>query len=207
MEASKRIALGGDVADRVPKHPMPMDRVGMVSELVRDYVAFTPALLYIYTPFGDRLWRGFMDEHNVDLEIYHYRFEIPLFRGLETSSGSRDWNHVLWFVSRPWWRSLEDYLLSIQAVAHEPSLQLYAVGSQDFDIPDIPGPAVTEPRPAASLPIVVLGVSSSWAQIGLRQPRVANGPVGRPLPELIRVDPTPRMTQQWKMVKQEYEGD
>ena len=87
---------------RAPRQPLPCSPLANGSDLAAEYEFFTPALLHLYGRVVEAAWADVVHAHP-GLVYYFVKFDLPLFSGLQSESGSVDWNHVLFGVRRAYY--------------------------------------------------------------------------------------------------------
>lgn len=109
-----------DIAERFPKSKLNVSGSSALADMVKDYVFFTPAVLYLYGGLSDLAWIDLVKQRNSAFRIFHHKFQAPLFNGLELRIGGQlvdsDWNHVLWAVETPVWFEIQRWLTNIVLV-------------------------------------------------------------------------------------------
>ena len=143
------------------------------------YVWYTPALMY--------LWGRFSDTPLIDITrrtncpILWYRFDEPIFRGLELGPDN-SWNYMLWACPREHWDGLVDGVLET-AQFDLPKRLLYTYALQVTKVYD---PLVVDrqkffiPGVTATLDINVFAVCTNKHQIVFRsesKPGVSPAPI------------------------------
>jgi len=111
------------------KYPLRLGAAAALGDVLDEYVFFTPASLYLHGYFCDAPLIDFVWEMGGDVRLYHRRFNRPIFRGLETRDGDKDWNHVLWAIKREFWANFNDFLISTVLSFREatpPHLSMFA---------------------------------------------------------------------------------
>jgi hypothetical protein len=151
-----------DPLGRVKKHELRLGRAESLASLQKEYVFFTPALLYVLSVVDDRPLCDLMWELGRDIPIYFKKFTWPMFRRLETADGDTAWNHALWAVRPDHWDYLLDFYCSMAIRNHERK-QLYRVAAQDVLVVD---PLVVEAKglllgSAATLQVTAFGVNGT----------------------------------------------
>ena len=124
-----------DALGRVKKTRLNLSKYSSLAPLAQEYTFFTPALLYLHGAFLESMWLDYMYELGEPVNFYHYKFEKPLFEGLHTPDGDRDWNHVLWLMEKPFYPSLEDFVCSL-SIAHRERRQFRRYGVQRLTLFD-----------------------------------------------------------------------
>jgi hypothetical protein len=124
------------------------------------FVFWTPAVQYLYGGLNDTILTDFQESINQEVIFYHHRFQLPLFRGLETPRSS-DWNYVLWAVERELWDPLVDHFCSATMVDRPWGIVCkYAL--QDLEVAD---PLYMQraiiPNEVAILPVHAFGVKTN----------------------------------------------
>ena len=124
-----------DASGLYPKRPIrlssKMERLSQVSD---EYVFFTPGPLYLGAGLTDRLLHEHASRHG-KISLAFHRFDQPIFRGLDSPSGDRSWNHVLWAIPRHQHAAFQDTLVS--AVLSDPvARRVSRVGMQSFEVVD-----------------------------------------------------------------------
>ena len=152
--------VGSVLGDDAPKYPMTFGKAERLG-VFENYRFFTPALLYLYGRFTDAPLVQFLDEHP-DARFLHYRFDRPLFTGLDTPDTDNEWNYVLWAIEVEHWEALDNWLLSVTMV-DEPGMAVYRVGANDLVIMD---PLVADKSPVLppqlpTIEITYYGVNGS----------------------------------------------
>ena len=116
---------------RVPKYRARFDGFKNLSD-VPNLTWFTPAMLYRWGRFSDLQLSDVVTR--LDLKIFWYTFNRPIFRGLEIANDA-GWNHTLWAVEQPKWNQLVDEIVSmIQVNTQEKCVLYYAM--QELEIFD-----------------------------------------------------------------------
>lgn len=171
-----------------PKHWMNFGKGERLSQFDR-YVFFTPAPLYIHGQFDDRPLVDFLAQTKKVAHFMHHLFDKPIFEGLDTPNGNKDWNRALWAMEADAWPEFESFMLAVTPfdLARR---SVWRVGAQDLDVLD-PLWASKHAVVAADAPVarvVALGVDGTEGQIGFQAP--ADPRVGRPA--LRRWPPQPK---------------
>lgn len=150
LAPQQRKYLGPLVDERgfVPKIKIPLDRAESLAVMQQDFVFFTPAALYVKGGFTDAPLIDHMVEMGEDVPLYHYKFNRPLFKGLESRSGDKAWNHVLWAVPIPFWEAFSNFVASL-TIADRDTNSVMRYGVQELEILD----------PVAVDKLTVLGVA------------------------------------------------
>jgi len=124
------------VAEAIPKRQLKFSStVDALHPFQQRFVFWSPAVLYLLGGLTDVVLTDFMQSYGQDVQIFHHRFRVPLFRGLETMDGNPDWNHVLWAVEREHWEPLLDFLCSASLVDRHNGL-FFSYAMQEVDVCD-----------------------------------------------------------------------
>lgn len=99
---------------------------------VEKYVWYTPSLMYLWGRFSDTPLTDIM--HRVGGKVLWYRFDRPLFRGLEAGIDS-SWNHILWAYPRDEWDKFADSVLET-AQFDIKARMLYTYALQEIQVYD-----------------------------------------------------------------------
>lgn len=119
-----------------PKLWMNFENADRLSYFKDDWVFFSPALLYLFGHFHDAPLLEFLNlEEARGAVIGHHRFRKPIFLNMLNDRSDDAWNYVLWGVPRPYFRVLDDVVLS--TCMYDPNLKsVCRVGAQDIEIID-----------------------------------------------------------------------
>jgi len=150
-----------------PKYEMTFGRAERLG-VFEQYRFFTPALLYLHGRLTDAHLLDFLRDVAGSCRLMFHKFDRPIFRGLQTPDGDKDWNHGLWAVEADAYPHLESFLLSLTLVDQR-AKRVYRAGAQDVLVAD---PLHVDRRPALSaacplLPIVAFGVNASHRRVSL----------------------------------------
>lgn len=108
----------------VPKYKIQFSNVKRLSNLSQ-YVWYTPAPIYLWGRYTDINLSDIMAEY--ELKIYWYRFNRPIFKGLELNQDPA-WNHTLWAADKETWAKLTNGILeSVQFDVEAKKLYNYAL--------------------------------------------------------------------------------
>lgn len=134
-EGTRYLGPPVDMMGVVEKHPLQVGNAESLSVMQEEYAFFTPAVLYLHARFTDGPLIDAMWEMRETIKIYHKKFDRPIFRGLETRDGNKDWNHVLWAVERPYWQFLHNFIASL-TLSNADTKTIIRVGGQDIQVYD-----------------------------------------------------------------------
>jgi hypothetical protein len=120
----------------IPKTPMSFGEAKSLRGFEKEYVFFTPALLYLVCGLNDLPFADLMVAKNRDIDIFFHKFYRRIFSGLEVSgTGDTSWNHVLFASRASDWKDISDWLVSI--VAMDPTTNsIFSVAEQSLMIDD-----------------------------------------------------------------------
>lgn len=115
---------------------MNFENADRLSYFENDWQFFSPALLYLFGHFHDLPLLEFLGlDAAKDAVIGHHRFQKQIFTGMQTARSDVAWNHVLWAVPKPYFRLLDDVILS--TCMYDPQLNATCrVGAQDMQVID-----------------------------------------------------------------------
>lgn len=185
---------GGDFSlgeKYLPKRLLPVQSAASLAELCEDYAFFTPAVLYLHGQMTDEPLGDFRHTVGFAADFFHFRFPHPLFRGLETPCGDRDWNHVLWAVEKGVWPAFRDFYLSIMLL--DPAARTAAqVAYTDLSVADslaLTSGKVIGRRPTVG--VTAFGIDGSEGQLAFKP---SFDPVMFP-PRFVKLPPTDRMRE------------
>lgn len=154
-----------DPQGRIVKRPLRFGAAKALHELRDQYRFFTPAALYLHGQFQDTFLIDYMFELGEDVPLAYHRFNVPLFAGLETAHGDRDWNHVLWAVPLPYWETLSDFLCSLTVSCRDTAAVL-RYGEQRFFVADpLAADVAVVLRPGA--PLVAISAFGIYGNRGI----------------------------------------
>lgn len=100
-----------------------------------EFAFFTPAILYLRGGFRDAPLADLSYMTGVNVRFYYRKFARPIFRGLDSRDGDKDWNHALWAVRREHWRLVSDWLVSITLTYSEVG-EVAGIGEQRLVVTD-----------------------------------------------------------------------
>lgn len=100
-----------------------------------EFAFFTPAILYLHGGFRDAPLADLSYMTGVNVRFYYRKFAKPIFRGLDSQTGDKDWNYALWAVRREHWQLLSDWLVSITLTYSEVG-EVAGIGEQQFTVID-----------------------------------------------------------------------
>jgi hypothetical protein len=138
MDHPFKLPFSGPVVDHrgiVRKYKLPIGQAESLEAMTEEYVFFTIAPLYLRGNFRDAMLVDYMMSMGEEVKFYYYKFNKPIFKGLETSLYDRDWNHVLWAIGQEWWDSFQDFCCSL-TVALRDQNWLVRFGVQEARIID-----------------------------------------------------------------------
>lgn len=92
---------------RVPKNRIEFRKARKLSD-VPGYVWYSPAALYLWGKYSDTHLSDMVQRF--DAKFFWYRFNRPLFKGLEVA-GDAAWNHTLWAAPENMWDKILDAVL------------------------------------------------------------------------------------------------
>jgi len=109
-QADSAASTGGQLPDLAERHALRSAR--SLAEL-RDFVFFTPALLYLYVPLrGREPFHDFLAEYGRDVRPLTVVFSRPIFRGLEAGQ-SAYWNHALMAIAAEHWQAYTAWMYGV----------------------------------------------------------------------------------------------
>lgn len=156
-----------------------------------EYVFFTPAVLYLWGDFYDGPLLDFMWERRENVKLYYKIFRCPVFRGLCTPGGPKEWNHVLWAVRRDQWQPLCDFLLTISlSFSEEKRLVRYGERSVRIDDPLAVDASALIGGCFPRVSVTAFGVISSQGQVVLKEPTVSAYSAEASLPGVVFLPPS-----------------
>jgi len=91
--------------------------------LSKDFVFYTPAILYLSQLFDPVCLSHFALEYG-SCRMFVHRFREPIFAGLDTDDGDKDWNRTIFAVEAEVWPKFERFLGSAVFVDCEKRLCL-----------------------------------------------------------------------------------
>jgi len=187
------IVSKGEAADsfgRVPKYEFRTGRAATLGEMTGEFAFFTPAVLYLAGGFTDAPLADFCRD-NPGVRFFHKKFDRPIFSGLSTPDGDRDWDSVLWAVRAAFARPLVDFLVSL-TLLDDQARSVWGVGLQTLSVVDplAADNALLYSRLLPPLTVKAFGVNGSRFRAGFV-------PAPRPTlpPVLRRFGPDPKMQQ------------
>ena len=113
---------------RVAKRPLRLGQTKQLTELLRDYAFFTPAVPYIYGRFHAGFWMDFFANIRREVPLYCHRFDEAIFQGLEIDQDT-DWNHVLWAIPANELDALDRFVSSVTCM-DRPQKKVWRFGVQ-----------------------------------------------------------------------------
>lgn len=120
----------------VPFAPLPPLAGSSLSEYQKEFVFFTPALLYLYGGFTNNILQDFVAQYeqgsSFTVAFFAYQAKQPIFQGLEIKA-DMSWNYYLFGVRRIHWLAFESFMLSLALVNKD---LLIRVGLQEIEIAD-----------------------------------------------------------------------
>lgn len=125
------------------------------------FAFFTPAIAYLHGRFTDRVLLHYLETVG-PVDLFHTKFDRPLFSGLSARDGDPDWNYVLWAVEQEHWPSLVDHLCA--AVATDtPTRCVYRYPTQQVELfdPLVLSRQAVLPRMMPVVDVTVFGVQSN----------------------------------------------
>lgn len=171
----------------VPKRLLPVGRAASLTELAEEFVFFTPAVPYLYGGMTDAPLGDFRQQYGQPADVYHYRFQHRLFRGLDAPCGDADWNYALWAVRRPVWPALLDFYLSIMML--DPAARTAAqIACTEVEVVDSLALTTCAVSPRL-VRVTALGIDGSGGQLAV----APSADVVRQPPRLVRLPPSEKM--------------
>jgi hypothetical protein len=110
------------------------DRFNELHPFRQSFTFFTPAIAYIYGRLNDAFFTDFLATYGQEVGFFHYRFNKPIFKGLEVNK-EPSWNHVLWAVYNEHWEAFSDHFCSAVQLAPDVK-QVVRFAEQEIDIAD-----------------------------------------------------------------------
>lgn len=143
-------------AERTPIQLAKISQSAKLGDL-KEYAWFTPALLYMYVPLTRDPLADFQVEHQLELQVFSFRFEKPIFRGLDVRNDSQ-WNHVLYGVEADKCEQLLEHLGTVGFMFNnvEPAV-LCRLRTQPLEIID---PLVIDRGRTISLPADAVSITA-----------------------------------------------
>jgi hypothetical protein len=116
---------------RVPKYQVQFSKAFKLAD-IQGYKWYSPAAIYLWGRFSETTLSDIVSR--MDLRIFWYRFEKPIFSGFSVS-GDSSWNHALWACQENQWPRLVDLLLEVVQFDMT-SKTLYHYALQSLSLPD-----------------------------------------------------------------------
>lgn len=182
---------GGDfsVGDPVvPKKLLPVMTAKSLTEMVRDFTFFTPAALYLFGGMTDEPLGDFRQQYGQPVDVFHFKFQHHLFRGLTTPCGDDDWNRVLWAVRAQFWPALRDFYLSIMLLSPQDKTASQ-VAYTEVDVVDSLALTNNIISKTPTISVAAFGIDGTQAQMAFKP---SADPLNKP-PRLMRYPPSEAM--------------
>ena len=163
-EAGKFVGPMVDAKGIITKHRFPLGQAESLAVLQEEWAFFTPAVLYVHGKFTDAYLIDYMFDIQEDVPLYFYRFQAPVFAGLESRSGDKGWNFALWAVHLEYWETLLDFICSV-SIANRDDKQMWRFGLQELTILDpvrVERAKILTPE----LPLVTVGAFGMYGSQG-----------------------------------------
>jgi len=163
-ESGKFVGPMVDARGIIKKRRFPLGNAESLAVLQADWAFFTPAVLYLHGRFSDAYLIDYMFDLQEDVPLFFYKFQAPLFNGLHSSNGSKDWNHAVWAVPLEYWQSLLDFICSV-SIANRDDQNLWRFGLQELTILDpvrVERASILTP----DLPLVAVGAFGMYGSAG-----------------------------------------
>lgn len=148
------IAPAISAKEKLPPVQGRLSQATTMTDLLKDYGFFTPALMYKYLPLKRDPVADFAAEYKTEVQPFSYRFDKPIFRGLEVNH-DQQWNHVLFGVEKTHWEKFMGFMGSL-AFIHPANPKVFVrIRMQDLEIPDpmVMSKAAVLPEPLPMIPI------------------------------------------------------
>ncbi len=172
--------LGGEA---VPAEKFRADAPALIAgaaslgELAKDFVFFTPGLLFTHADLDRDPVQEFMNEAEGDPVISLMSFDRPVFDGFRFRDGRTDWNHKLIACERGRWPDLLKFLAAV-GIMDTRTKTFYQAMPFSVMVPD---PVVMKrsavlPSPIPMVEVVVIGLNGNVRKV------VVHAPSTRPWP-------------------------
>lgn len=134
-EGTRYLGPPVDARGVIVKKRLPIGKARSLVELSSEFAFFTPAALYLHGRFFDGPLFDWMYELGRDVDIYCYRFQHPLFRGLENEVKDPGWNFGILAVPIEDWQAFAERIIGM--VIADVNIRRYvAYGEQKLLIVD-----------------------------------------------------------------------
>lgn len=144
----------------VPKLPLVLGKAKALTELLTEYVFFTPAVLYLYGGFCDAPLADFVAAYP-GTEFYYHKFSKALFTGLDArSNGDKSWNYVLWAIRREYWDAFSAWLIST-TLTYEEDKMVARIGEQALTVADPLANTLVYGAVVTRVPVTAFGIRGS----------------------------------------------
>lgn len=147
----------------VPHELLPVPPGATAEEIQKDFALYTPALLYLYGGFSDKLFWDFLQQYDgaISAKLYHWATKQPVFRAANASEDP--WTRYIFAVNRMFWSHLQEFMLSV-AVCETREQLLVRVGMQEMEIAD-PFVDHSPTKDPTLTTITVFGVNSTTGAV------------------------------------------
>lgn len=147
-----------------------------LTELAKEYVFFSPGLLYTHGGLDRDPVQEFVNESPDDVQVAVMRFDKPLFNGLRFADGRIDWNHMLLVAERGQWDALRKALGTVGIIDSKKKIFYRSVTtSVVIADPVIMDKATVIPHPIPEVEVIVFALDGNTRQVLVAQPQTLLG--------------------------------
>lgn len=160
-----------------------------LSDLAKDFVFFTPGLLFTHGELDRDPVQEFMNEAEGDPQIALLSFNRPVWDGFQFKDGRRDWNHKLLGIERARWPALLQFLGGVGILDSNAKTFYRALPFSIMIVdPVIADRASVLPAPVPMVEVVVFGLDGNKRKVLVNQ----TGAPGMQLPRVVTFSPDQR---------------
>lgn len=163
-----------------------------LGDLAKDYVFFTPGLLFTHGELDKDPVQEFMNEAEGDPQIAFMEFNRPVWNGFRFKDGQAHWDHNLLAIERGRWEDLRKFLGGV-GILDSKTKTFYRVVPFSVMVAD---PAVIDraaviPVPVPMIEVVVFGLDGNKRRVVVQSSRAP----GLQPPSVVILKPDPKTVE------------